>query len=425
MSLTRKLWALALLALLPTPAFAAVDSGDTAWMLTSSALVLLMTPGLAFFYGGMVRGKNVITTLYQSLIAMGVVGVLWIVIGYSLAFSTGSEYIGDKSFVMFAGVGQEPNEGSTIPHLLFAIYQMMFAIITPALITGAFAERVRFKQWILFCGIWSLCVYAPIAHWVWTPGGWLAKQGALDFAGGFVVHMSAGFSALAAAMVIGKRRDFGAAAAPFSPGYVLLGTAMLWFGWFGFNGGSALASNGLAVQAFANSFAASAMAMLFWLITDNTKDGKPTLMGACIGVVAGLVAITPAAGFVTIETALTIGAITGVECNIVARIVKAKWGVDDSLDVFACHGVGGLIGVLATGLYATTSVNAAGAEGLMNGGEKLWMANVTGAIAVGAFSFLATWLILKVVGGVGPIRATDAEEQAGLDASEHGESIGH
>lgn len=426
MSLSKRLAGLAaLMALLPVPAFAAVDSGDTAWLLVSSALVLLMTPGLAFFYAGMVRSKGAVSTLFQSFIALGVVGVLWIVVGYSLAFSSGSEYIGDKAFMMFNGVGQEPNEGSTIPHMLFALYQMMFAIITPALITGAFAERVRFKPWILICGLWSLCVYAPIAHWVWTPGGFLAAKGALDFAGGFVVHMSAGFSALAAAIVLGKRRDFGAAAAPYSTGYVALGTGLLWFGWFGFNGGSALGSNGLAVQAFGNTFAASAMAMLLWSLVDNAKDGKPTLMGACIGVVAGLVAITPAAGYVTITSALLIGGFAGVICNVVARAVKGKFGIDDSLDVFACHGVGGLIGVLMTGLYATTSVNGAGADGLMNGGETLFHAQLTAAFTVGIFSFVATWVILKVVGALGPIRVSDADELAGLDASEHGEKIGH
>jgi ammonium transporter, Amt family len=401
-----------------------VNSGDTAWMLTSTALVLIMTPGLAFFYAGMVRTKNVVSTLYQNFIALGVIGVLWAIIGYSLAFSTGIPLIGDLSFAMLNGVGQTPVDGNaTIPHLVFMVFQMMFAIITPALMTGAFAERVRFKAWLMILILWSLIVYSPVAHWLWVPTGWLAAMGALDFAGGFVVHMTAGCSALVAAIMFGKRRDFGQPAKPYDVGMIVLGTALLWFGWFGFNAGSALTSGGLASQAFVNTFLAAAVAMLAWTAVDSVKDGKPTTMGGCIGVVAGLVAVTPAAGFVTTSTAMIIGLLAGVVCNLVARLVKTKFKLDDTLDVFACHGVGGAIGVTMTGLMATTSVNSAGADGLFNGGSKLFMANLTGVVAVAAYSMICTFVIIKVVKLITSLRVTDSEENAGLDSSQHGELI--
>lgn len=419
----RLFYLLAAMLLLPFPALAQVNSGDTAWMLTSSALVLLMTPGLAFFYAGMVRRKNAVSTLYQNVIALGVIGLLWVVIGYSLAFSKGSEWIGDTAYMMLNGVGQEPDGSATIPHLVFMLFQMMFAIITPALITGAFAERVRFKAWLIFLVLWSLVVYSPVAHWVWTPGGWLASRGALDFAGGFVVHMTAGYSALVAALVFGKRRDFGQAHKPYDIGMIVLGTALLWFGWFGFNAGSALSSGGLAAQAFANTFIAAATALLVWTLVDTIKDGKPTAMGGCIGIVAGLVAITPAAGFVTVQSAIIIGALAGSICNIVARMVKNSFKIDDSLDVFACHGIGGTIGIIMTGLLGTTAVNAAGANGLLNGGSPLFAANLTGAIAVAVYSMVATFIILKVVNVISPIRVSDSDESQGLDTTQHGEAI--
>lgn len=410
--------------MLPLPAFAAVDSGDTAWMLIATALVLLMTPGLAFFYAGMVRSKNAVSTLYQSIITLSIAGVLWIIIGYSLAFSAGNGFIGDASFMLLNGVGQEPSSPtSTIPHILFVLFQMMFAIITPALMTGAFAERVSFKAWIAILIAWSLVVYAPVAHWVWSPTGWMAKAGALDFAGGFVVHMTAGFSALVAAIIFGKRKDVGKAHKPYDIGMIALGTSLLWFGWYGFNAGSALAANGLAAQAFLTTFAASAVALLAWALVDTIKDGKPTLMGACIGVVAGLVAVTPAAGYVTVSSALIIGLTAGIVCNLVARAIKGVFKIDDTLDVFACHGIGGTIGALMTGLLATTAVNPAGANGLLNGGDTLFMANLTGAAAVAGYSVVATFIILKVVGLVIPLRVSTKEEDAGLDKSEHGEEI--
>jgi Amt family ammonium transporter len=302
-------------------------------------------------------------------------------------------------------------------------FQMMFAIITPALMTGAFAERVRFKAWLLILIGWSLIVYSPVAHWLWVPTGWLAAMGALDFAGGFVVHMTAGCSALVAAIMFGKRRDFGQPAKPHDVGMIVLGTALLWFGWFGFNAGSALTSGGLASQAFVNTFLAAAVAMLAWTAVDTLKEGKPTTMGGCIGVVAGLVAITPAAGFVTTSSALVIGLAAGGICNIVARLVKTKLKLDDTLDVFACHGVGGAIGVTMTGLLATTTVNPAGADGLFLGASKLFIANLTGVVAVAAYSMICTYVIIKAVSMMTPLRVTDSEESVGLDSSQHGELI--
>jgi len=409
--------------LAPFPAFAAVDTGDTAWMMIATALVLLMTPGLAFFYAGMVRSKNATSTLFQNIIPLGVIGLLWIIIGFSLAFSGGNGFIGDTSKMLLNGVGQEPDGSATIPYVLFMMFQMMFAIITPALMTGAFAERVRFTSWLIVLVLWSLAVYSPVAHWVWGSTGWLFAKGALDFAGGFVVHMTAGFSALVCAIVLGKRRDFGGAHRPHDVGMVVLGTALLWFGWFGFNAGSALTSGALAAHAFTTTFISAAAAMLMWTLVDQVKDGKPTTMGACIGVVAGLVAITPAAGFVTTSSAIIIGLLAGSVCNLVARLVRGKLGIDDSLDVFACHGVGGLLGIIMTGLLATTAVNGAGADGLLNGGEVLFGANLTGAAAIAIYSMVVTFIILKVVNVISPLRVSDTDETTGLDATQHGEKI--
>jgi ammonium transporter, Amt family len=405
------------------PAASTINSGDTAWMLVSTALVLLMVPGLAFFYAGMVRSKNVVSTLFQNMMSISVVGLLWVAIGFSLAFvGDHGGFIGTTAAFMLKGIGQNPDGAATIPHLLFMAFQMMFAIITPALITGAFAERVNFKAWILFSALWSLAVYVPVAHWVWSPTGWLFGLGALDFAGGFVVHMTAGFSALVAALMFGKRRDFGEAQRPYDVGMITLGTALLLFGWLGFNGGSALTSGGLAVQAVVNSVVAAAAAFLMWSATDSFKDGKPTLVGACIGLVAGLVAITPASGYVSVPAAMVIGSVTGVVCNLVARFIKGK-GIDDTLDVFACHGVGGTIGAIATGLFASTVINPAGAKGLLYGGSALLNANLTGALAVAAYSVAVTFVLFKVVGAVTPLRVTDSEEALGLDEALHGEQI--
>ncbi len=415
---------LAVLLLCPLPALAAeINGADTAWVIVATAMVLLMTPGLAFFYAGMVGRKNAVSTLYQSMIAVAVIGITWAIIGYSLAFGNGSPWIGGATYMMLNGVDQNsaPIYGN-IPHLLFMMYQMMFAIITPALITGAFAERVRFSAWLGIMVLWSLLVYSPVAHWVWAPGGYLAAMGALDFAGGLVVHMTAGFSALTAAIMFGKRRDFGSAPKPYDVGMVVLGTALLWFGWIGFNAGSAIGANGLATQALANTFLASAAAMLMWTLFDRLKDGKPTAMGGCIGVVAGLVAITPAAGFVTTSSALLIGALAGAGCNIVARIIKGSFHVDDSLDVFACHGFGGLLGVIMTGLLADPNINSAG-HGMLNGGDTLFQANLTGAVMVAIYSVVATFIIIKVVNVVVTVRVSTEHETAGLDSTQHGEVI--
>jgi ammonium transporter, Amt family len=423
LALMAGLWA-ACFALVPMPAMAALDTGDTAWMLTSTALVLLMTPGLAFFYAGMVRSKNAVSTLLQNVVALAVIGVLWAVIGFSLAFSgDNGGFIGDTALAFLKGVGQEPSGTATIPFILFALFQMMFAIITPALMTGAFAERVKFSAWLAILVLWSLAVYSPVAHWVWSADGWLFKKGALDFAGGFVVHMTAGYSALVAAILFGKRADFGQAHKPYDVGMIVLGTALLWFGWFGFNAGSALTSGGLASQAFATTFFAAAVAMLAWMAVDKIKDGKPTAMGGCIGVVAGLVAITPAAGFVDTCSAMFIGLLAGVLCNVVARIIKGKFKIDDTLDVFACHGIGGTIGAISTGLFASKAVNPAGADGLFNGGKDLLMANLTGVGAVALYSVVVTFIIIKLVNAICPVRVPATDESAGLDSSQHGEKI--
>ena len=413
--------------LLPLPAMAAegtVNSGDTAWMLISTALVLFMTPGLAFFYAGMVRSKNAVSTLYQNVIALGVIGVLWVIIGYSLAFSGGSGFIGDTAFTMLNGVGQDPvDANATIPHILFMAFQMMFAIITPALITGAFAERVNFKAWLFILVAWSLVVYSPVCHWVWASTGWLFAKGAADFAGGMVVHITAGYSALVAAILFGKRRDFGQAHKPFNIGMIVVGTAMLWFGWFGFNAGSALTSGGLASQAFINTFLGAAVALLAWTLVDTLKDGKPTAVGGCIGIVAGLVAITPAAGYVSVGSSMLIGLMAGVICNLVARMIKGKLNIDDTLDVFACHGIGGTIGVLMTGLLASKAINPAVSDGLLNGGQTLFAVNATAVITIALYSMVCTFVIIKVVNIFCPVRVSEADEKAGLDSSQHGEVI--
>lgn len=403
---------------------AAIDTGDTAWMLLSTALVLIMTPGLAFFYAGMVRHKNAVSTIYQSFLPLGVIGILWAVIGYSFAFSDGNSFMGDTSYAMLDGVGQAPTEGATIPHQVFMIFQMMFAIITPALMTGAFAERIRFKAWSAILIIWSLVVYSPVAHWVWGPNGWIGSMGGLDFAGGIVVHITAGYSALIAALMLGKGKDFhDETKQPYNTALVAIGTTLLFFGWFGFNAGSALTSGALAAQAFVNTFMAAAVALVTWTVIDVVKDGKPTLVGACIGIVAGLVAVTPAAGFVTAISSMWIGLAAGLVCNLMARLVKHKFKIDDTLDVFACHGIGGTVGVIMTGLLATTEINPDGADGLLNGGEELLKANITGFVAVALYSIVATFFIIKIVGAFTKVRATVAEETAGLDKTQHGETM--
>lgn len=400
---------------------------DIAWMLVACALVLLMTPGVAFFYGGMVPARSVISTKFQSFACIGVVGLIWAVCGYSLVF-TGSEtdfgFIGNLDHLFLTGVGMEPNPsyGSTIPHVLFMLFQCTFAIITPALITGAVAERVRFKSWIVIMAAWSLLVYVPVAHWVWGPGGWIFKMGGLDFAGGLVVHMTSGYAALIAALMLGNRAGFKPDAnTSFSALLVMLGGTLLWFGWFGFNAGSALAANGLAGQAAATTFFAAAAAMTVWMMMDWVLNGKPTAVGAMVGAVAGLVAITPAAGFVTVQASLAIGAIAAVVCNYACCVVKQKLKTDDTVDVFACHGVGGTVGTILTAVFASKAVNPAGADGLLYGGTDLLYANVIGALAVLSYTIAMTAFIFFVVGKIMPVRVSKQDEDDGLDITQHGE----
>lgn len=399
-----------------------VSSGDTAWVLASAALVMLMTPGLGLFYAGMVRRKNALATMLQSFIMVAIIGVQWVVFGYSLAFGPGNWFIGGLSWIGLRGVGQGPGPYSeTVPHLAFMIYQAMFAIITPALITGAFAERMRFRSFLIFMVLWATIVYDPVAHWVWAKDGWLFKLGALDFAGGTVVHICSGVAALCCALMMGKRKGFGREEImPHSIWMTVLGAAILWFGWFGFNAGSALGSNGLAASAFVTTNSAASAGALSWLAVEWLHRGKPTALGAASGAVAGLVAITPASGFVSPMAALAIGAVVGVLCYL-AIMLKSRFGYDDSLDVFGVHGVGGTWGAIATGLFASTAINAVGAEGLLFGGGTLMLKQLAAVCAVFVYSFVVTGILLKLVGFVSPLRVAREDEEIGLDLSQHGE----
>jgi len=408
------------------PAPAKIDSGDTAWVLMSSALVLLMTaPGLALFYGGMVRQKNALGTLMQSFIILALISVQWVLWGYSLAFGPDKGgIIGGLEWVGLSGVGATPNAdyAATIPHTAFMLFQMMFAVITPALITGAFAERKKFSTFLVFILVWATVVYDPLAHWVWGVGGWLRNLGALDFAGGTVVHISSGSSALAAALVIGKRKGYGhQPMPPHNLPLTVMGASLLWFGWFGFNAGSALAANGLAAHAFMTTNTATAAAALGWMFTEWSSRGKPTVLGAASGAVAGLVAITPAAGFVTPMAAIVIGAVAGTICYLACNL-KSKLGYDDSLDVVGVHGVGGTWGALATGIFATKLVNDAGGDGLLYGNPKQLGVQLLAVLVTWVLGFVMTTVILKVLDGIMGLRVTDEEEAAGLDLSQHSET---
>jgi Amt family ammonium transporter len=403
-----------------------IDSGDTAWVLTSSALVLLMTvPGLALFYGGMVRQKNALGTLMHSFIILALISVQWVLWGYSLAFGPDKGgIIGGLEWVGLRGVGQAPNPdyAATIPHQAFMLFQMMFAVITPALITGAFAERKRFSTFIVFVLAWATLVYDPLAHWVWGVGGWLRNLGALDFAGGTVVHISSGVSALAAALVIGRRRGYGhQPMPPHNLPMTVMGAGLLWFGWFGFNAGSALTAGGLAAHAFTTTNTATAAAALGWMFTEWSSRGKPTVLGAASGAVAGLVAITPAAGFVTPLAAILIGAVAGVVCYTACNL-KARMGYDDSLDVVGVHGVGGSWGALATGIFATRSVNEAGGDGLLAGNPGQLLVQAVAVAVTIALGLVMTTIILKVLDGLMGLRVSEEEELAGLDLSQHSET---
>jgi len=402
-----------------------MNNGDTAWLLVSAALVMIMTPGLALFYGGMVRRKNILGTIMQSFIIIGLISVEWILVGYSFAFGPDrGGIIGDLSWFALNGVGLTPfkDYAATVPHQAFMIYQMMFAVITPALITGAFAERFKFSTFLVFTLLWALLVYNPVAHWVWGIGGWIRNLGALDFAGGTVVHITSGVSALAAALVVGKRKGFGAEnMAPHNLPMTVLGAAILWFGWFGFNAGSALAAGDLSTSAFVNTHTAAAVATLSWVFAEWIHRGKPTVLGAASGCVAGLVAITPAAGFVQPMGGLVIGLAAGVVCYC-AVMMKGKLGYDDSLDVVGVHCVGGSLGALATGLFATTAVNAGGANGLLYGNPKL-LAIQALAVAVSlVYSFVVSYILLKVLDKTMGLRVAKEDEVMGLDLSMHGEA---
>jgi Amt family ammonium transporter len=404
---------------------AQISAGDTAWVLAGSALVMFMTPGLALFYGGMVRQKNVLGTIMQSFFIVAVVSVLWAIIGYSLAFGPDRGHlIGSLAWFGLRGVGQRPNAdyAATIPALAFMIFQMMFAVITPALITGAFAERIKFKSFLLFIVLWSLVVYAPIAHWVWGTGGWLRNLGALDFAGGTVVHISSGAAALAAVLVTGRRRGYGSAVfASHNLPLTILGAAMLWFGWFGFNAASALSAGGLACSAFVATHLAAAAAALSWVGAEWLQHGKPTTLGAASGCVAGLVAVTPASGFVAPMPAIVIGVVAGAACY---GAVQAKWrlGYDDSLDVVGIHGVGGFLGALLTGVFAARVVNAAGADGLIFGHVGILGVQAIAAGASAAYSFVVSFILFKIVDAIWGLRVSPEHEEIGLDQSQHGEA---
>lgn len=401
------------------------DSGDTAFILISAALVLFMTiPGLALFYGGLVRSKNVLGTLMQSFIMVGLITLQWVVIGYSLAFSEGNAIIGTLQWMGLTGVGTDPNPAyaGTIPHQLFMVFQMMFAIITPALMTGAFAERMKFSTFLVFSLLWATLIYDPLAHWVWGVGGWLRNMGALDFAGGTVVHISSGISALVAVLIMGKRLGYGKVPTPpHNLPFAVIGASLLWVGWFGFNAGSALGANGLAASAFVTTHIAAALAAMGWMFAEWMKSGKPTMLGAASGAVAGLVAITPGAGFVTPLAAVVIGAAAGVICYT-AVMMKSKLGYDDSLDVVGVHCVGGIFGALATGVFATTAVNPAGNNGLLYGNPSLLVTQIIAVAATVAFAAVGTGIILIVLKAIMGLRVTEQEERMGLDLSQHSES---
>lgn len=423
--------AIALAAIFVTPVTDFADTGvynpaDIAWVIVAATLVFLMTPGLAFFYGGMVHRKNVISTMMKSVVAAGVVSVLWIFVGYSLCFGEDvGGFIGNPStHLFFKDVSSgEPWVGApTIPKTLFSVFQLMFAIITPGLVVGAVAERIRFTSYILFIALFSILVYAPLAHWSWHPEGFLFKMGALDFAGGTVVHISAGCAALAGALVLKRRkahiehREIPPANIP----YVLIGTGLLWFGWFGFNAGSALGANSLAVSAFATTNTAAAAAGLGWMFFDVMRGKKPSVVGFCIGAVVGLVAITPAAGFVAIPQSIFIGLVAAIISNI-AIYYKQKSSLDDTLDVFPCHGIGGMVGMLMTGIFATTTVNEGGANGWFYGNSAFFFTQLKAMSIAVAYSFVVSYAIFKFINFILPLRVTAEEEEIGLDATQHNE----
>ncbi|MBQ1868733.1 MAG: ammonium transporter [Selenomonas sp.] len=399
-----------------------MDTGDTAWVLISAALVFIMTPGLAFFYGGMVRSKNVLTTIMQSFFIVAMISVEWVLIGYTMTFGADiNGFIGSLDKLGLAGVGLNVLENGTIPELAFVAFQCMFAVITPALITGAFAERMKFAAFAVFILLWAVFIYNPMAHWVWG-GGFLAELGALDFAGGLVIHILSGVSGLTLCILLGKRKGYGhTAMIPHNLPMTVLGATLLWFGWFGFNAGSALGANALAANAFVTSQAAAAAATVSWVLAEWKFNGKPTILGAASGCVAGLVAITPAAGFVAPLPSVIIGLVGGVVCFFAVAVLKEKLGYDDALDAFGVHGIGGTWGAVATGLWATTEINPDGANGLLFGETHLFTAQLVSIVVAYALAIAGTYVLYKIVAALMETRASEAEELTGLDIVEHGE----
>ena len=407
------------------PAAPAINGADTAFVLIAAALVMLMTPGLGLFYGGMVRRKNVLGTFHQSFVLLGAVALQWVFLGYSLAFGPDKfvGLIGGLEWVGLNHVGLDPNPdyAATIPHQLFMVYQLMFAVITPALISGAFAERMKFSAYLLFTLLWATLVYDPVAHWVWGKGGWIKGLGALDFAGGMVVHIISGVAALCCALVMGRRKGLDTEDMhPHNLTLTVIGTGLLWFGWFGFNAGSALSAGTSAVAAFVNTNTAAAAATVSWSLIEWLHKGKATVLGACTGAVAGLVAVTPAAGFVTPMGALTIGLLVCAACYG-AILLKLKLGYDDSLDVFGVHGVGGMFGALAVGVLATAGISNGNPGGLLSGNANLLVAQVISVVAAVTYSFIMTWCLLQLVNALVGLRVTAEEEEVGLDLTQHGE----
>jgi Amt family ammonium transporter len=401
-----------------------IDGADTAWVLTSAALVMLMTPGLAFFYGGLVRRKNYLSVLMQCFIALALLSVQWVIFGYSLAFAPGNGFWGGLQWFGLRGVGLEPYAAysATIPHQAFMIFQAMFAIITPALIIGAFAERMKFSAYLVFTLLWATFVYDPMAHWVWGSGGWLKNMGVMDFAGGTVVHINAGIAALVTALVIGKRSCYNKyTVAPHNLPFSVLGAGLLWFGWFGFNAGSALAANGTAVNAFVVTNTAGAVAALTWALIDWKLTGNPTMLGTISGAIAGLAAITPAAGFVGVGAALVIGIAASVFCYIAVSFVKRAFHYDDSLDAFGVHGISGIWGTIATGLFASKLINPDGANGLFAGNSKQFFVQLIAVAVTAGYAFVGTFIIFKLVDVVIGVRASEEQEAIGLDLTEHNE----
>jgi Amt family ammonium transporter len=401
-----------------------VNPIDTVFVLFSAVLVMLMTPGLAFFYGGMVRRKNILSVLMQCMVVLCLISLQWIFFGYSLAFAPGNGFWGGWAWLGLRGVGFEPfaDYSATIPHQVFMFFQMMFAVITPALIIGAFAERMKFSAFLIFALLWATFVYDPLCHWVWGSGGWLKQMGILDFAGGIVVHTSAGIAALATTLIIGRRKGINHTPSPHNLPFVVLGTGLLWFGWFGFNAGSALAVNSVAVNAFIVTNTAAAAAGLSWALLEWVRNGRPTVFGTVTGAIAGLATVTPASGFVSVGSAVIIGICASIVCFIGVAVIKPRFGYDDSLDAFGVHGIGGILGTLATGLFASKLINPAGADGLFFGNPKQFLIQLAGVSITVVYTFSVTFAIYKLVDIFFGIRVKEKEEVMGLDLTQHRES---